>query len=163
MIINTILITLVVYSLISVIIYFLSGENDEVLEIAGLGIVGWLLIGFMWIIAGIVKYFKHFSKRSIFEDKKTGNKYICKLKDANNILHWMDEYKIIKRYANKREWKNIPYFSKEIIEKSKINCDYCKHYQECDCDYPYDKVKCTHDNYGRVLNFDSFERNRGRK
>ena len=39
------LLTLIVYSTIATVIYILSGENEDILLLFGLGIIGLLLIG----------------------------------------------------------------------------------------------------------------------
>lgn len=155
----TVLITLVAYSIISTLAYIISKDNEDVAIAFGLGIFGLTLCGILMIVRKIINKFKyHIGKRSIFEEESTGNKYKCKVKDAADV-EWMFGYKIIKRYAEKSEWFDIPDFSKEFIEKSKINCDHCKYNNagECMCDYPYDRVRCKHDEWGAVLEFDKFE------
>ena len=154
-----VLVTLVVYSIISTFTYIISKENDDVIIAFGLGIFGLTLCGILMILRKVSNNFKyHIGKRSIFEEESTGNKYKCKVKDASDV-EWVYGYKIIKRYAVKSEWTNIPDFNKEFIENSKINCDHCKYNNagECMCDYPYDKVRCKHDEFGAVLEFDKFE------
>ena len=154
-----VLLTLVVYSLISTVVFIISKENEDVIVAFGLGIVGLILAGLCRIIRWIIFKFKYrIGKRSIFEETSTGNKYKCKVKDSNDI-DWVPGYKMIKRYATKSEWINIPDFNKELIMRSKINCNNCKHDKpdECRCGYPYDRVKCKHDEWGAVLEFDKFE------
>lgn len=139
-------------------VYIITGENENVLLAFGLGIIGLLLLVVMRIIQRIVKLFKyHIGKRSIFEEESSGSKFKCKTSNTNDI-QWISGYKLVKRYATKTEWANIPDFSKAFIEKSKRNCNHCKYDKECDCDYPYKKVKCKHDGYGTVLDFDKFEK-----
>ena len=112
----------------------------------------------MKIVHKIRKLFKyHIGKRSIFEEESSGNRYKCKTKDTNDIK-WVSGYKLIRRYASKAEWVDIPDFSKSFVENSKKNCNYCKHDKECECEYPYTKVKCKHDEFGPVLEFDKFEK-----
>ena len=154
-----ILLTLIVYSSISTITYIITKENEDVLCAFGLGIVGLSLSGILRVVERIVRMFRyHIGKRSIFEEKATGNRYKCKTKDSDDIWHWTEGYKLIKRYAKKNEWKDIPDFSKEFIEKSKINCDNCMYDDECCCDWPYDEVRCKHDQWGKVIEFDRFEK-----
>ena len=151
--------TLIIYSLISYSVFLLSSENEDVLCFFGMGITGWVIFGLYYIVECILHHFKyHHNKRSIFLEERTGNKYICKVKDAANIQYWTKGYELVKRYADKSEWKDIPYFTDEFIEKSKINCDNCKHDNECVYEYPYDKIKCIHDKYGTVLEFDKFKK-----
>ena len=153
-----VLITLTVHSAIACLISLIFSDNDDVFEIFGLGIVGLSILLIGWIIESILGFFKyHFNKRSIFVEETTGNKYICKTKDTPDIQYWTTGYKLVRRYATKSEWKNIPYFSNEFIKKSKINCDHCKHDKECVCEFPYNKIKCKHDKYGMVLEFEKFE------
>lgn len=153
-----VLITLIAYSIISTLVYIISKDNENVAIAFGLGIFGLTLCGVLKIVRKIRDKFKyHIGKRSIFKEESTGNKYKCKVKDAEDIRCWTEGYKMIKRYAAKCEWVNIPDFSEEFIEKSKINCDNCKYDKECVCDYPRITVKCRHDGYGTVLEFDKFE------
>lgn len=145
------------YSLISTIAYLIT-DNKDVAIAFGLGIVGISLSVISRIVNKIKNLFKYnIGKRSIFEEEISGNKYKCKTSNTNDI-QWITGYKLIKRYASKSEYVDIPDFSKVLIEKSKRNCDHCKYNKECDCDYPYIKVKCTHDGYGTVIEFDKFEK-----
>lgn len=153
-----VLITLIAYSVISTLAYIVSKDNEDVAIAFGLGIFGLTLCGALTVIQKINNKFKyHIGKRSIFEEESTGNKYKCRVKDAENIRCWTEGYKMLKRYATKSEWIGIPDFSEEFILYSKKNCDNCKHDKECACDYPYDKVRCKHDEWGTVLEFDKFE------
>lgn len=114
-----ILTTLVVYSLVSTIVFIITKENEDIIMGFGLGIIGLILIGVTKIIRKIRNSFKyHIGKRSIFIEKSTGNKYKCKTKDTNDI-NWVSDYELIKRYATKSEWRNILDFSKEFIGNSK--------------------------------------------
>ena len=154
----TVLITLIVYSIISTLAYIISKDNEDVAVAFGLGVFGLTLCGVLNVIRKIKDKFKyHIGKRSIFEEKGTGNKYKCRVKDAEDIRCWTEGYKMIKRYAKKSEWIDIPDFSEEFINNSKKNCDNCKYDKECVCDYPRITVKCKHDGYGTVLEFDKFE------
>lgn len=152
-----VLITLVAYSLISTIVYLITDSEDVIIAF-GLGIVGLTLSVIMKVVYKIKNLFKyHIGKRSIFEEECSGNKYKCKTSDTNDI-QWVSGYKLVKRYASKSECINIPDFSKSFVENSKRNCDRCKYDKECECEYPYKKVKCKHDGYGTVLEFDKFEK-----
>lgn len=147
------LITLIGYSVISTLLSLICKDDENILIAFGLGIFGLTLCGVLRIVHEITNQFKHhIGKRSIFEEISTGNKYKCKTKDTMDIHGWLDDYKIIKQYAKKSEWADIPDFSQEIIDKSKMNCDYCKHDEACRYD-----VKCKHDPWGTVLEFDKFE------
>lgn len=160
-IIITVLLTLLIYSLIATIVYIISGEDEKVIEAFGLGIVGLSLLGIINTIRKIKHYIKYdLEKRSIIKKVSNGALYRCKTKDTNDICHWISGYKLVKRYASKTEWSRLPDFSKEFIDKSKRNCDHCKYDKECVCNFPYDKVKCKHDEYGVVLEFDQFEKGR---
>lgn len=152
-----VLITLVAYSLIGTISYIITKDNEDVAIAFGLGIIGLSLSAILKVVRKIINEFKyHINKRSIFEQTSTGNKYKCKVKDANDV-EWVSGYKMLKRYATKSEWFSVPDFSKEFILNSKKNCDNCKHDKECICGYPYDKVRCKHNEWGAVLEFDKFE------
>lgn len=149
--------TLVIYSTIGTIVFILSLENEDVGIAFGLGIVGLTLAGMIKIIRFIKCKFKyHIGKRSIFEEEFTGIKFKCKTKDAEDIM-WVNGYKLIKRYATKPEWDGIPDFSEEFINKCKINCDNCKHDKECS-DIDVNRIKCKHNEWGNVLEFDKFEK-----
>lgn len=153
-----VLITLVVYSLISTIVYVITKGNEDVFFAFGLGITGLIMLGIMKAICKVRDLFKYrIGKRSIFEEEGTGNKYKCKLKDTKDVQYWTSCYKLIKRYATKSEWVGIPDFSEEFMENSKKNCDHCKHDNECQRE-PYTRVKCKHDEYGCVIEFDKFEK-----
>lgn len=150
------MITLIVYSSISTIVYLIT-DNEEIIIAFGLGIVGLILSGIMKIIYKIKNLFKyHIGKRSIFEEESSGAKFKCKTSNTNDI-QWISGYKLVKRYATRTEWTNIPDFCKAFIEKSKRNCDRCKYNKECD-DECHESIKCKHDEYGKVLEFDKFEK-----
>jgi len=127
--------TLIGYSLMSTIIYFITKENDDVAMFFGLGIVGELLIGFCYIIRKLIKWNKYHNKRSIIKITDTGEKRYCKLKDTNDIYGWFEGYELVKRYATKMEWSNLNTFDKEEVRKFKRNCDHCIHdRKECRAD-----------------------------
>lgn len=68
---------------------------------------------------------------------------------------------MVKRYATKDEWQDLIPFTKEQIEFAGRNCDRCKHDGSCTFDMwraSLDKIKCKHDNFGTVTEFDKFER-----
>ena len=155
---NIIILTLLIYSLIAIVVYFISGENGDVLEFFGVGIIGWIILFVIdFIVMPIGNFIRYYDKRSIFKEESTGNKYICKLKDTEDIDLWTEGYKIVKRYAPKSEWKDLPYINEEVIKNSKRNCNHCKYDKECSR-YPMEKnIKCKHSEYGRVLEFDKFE------
>lgn len=155
--------TLIIYSIIATASYFMSGENEDVLICFGFGIIGLLLFGFSRIISKIQRLFKyHMGKRSIFEDKENKQKYKCKTDLADDI-NWLPGYRMIKRYADKKDWEDIPDFPDDIIEKSQRNCDRCRFNKECDCGSPYDKIRCKHDEWGLVLEFNKFEKKMRRR
>ena len=150
--------TLVVYSIISTLVFILSGQKEDVLLFFGLGIVGiiiWVIQRFLCKIRDLFKY--RIGKYAIFEEVSTGKKYKCNPKDTNDVI-WAIGYKLVKRYAVKAEWRDIPDLDKAFIESCRRNCDNCKYGKECQCDYPYNKIKCSHNEYGEVLEFDKFEK-----
>ena len=152
------LLTLIVYSTIATVIYILSGENEDILLLFGLGIIGLLLIGLYHIISKIQRLFKyHIRKRSIFEDLESKQRYKCRISQTDDI-YWFPRYKLIKRYARKKEWKDIPDFPDDVIEESKKQCDRCKYNKECYLSVSDDRIKCKHDEYGMILKFDKFEK-----
>ena len=140
---NIIIATLLVYWTIATIVVILTDENEEVMCAFAIGVVGLLLILIMSIVRKLIFYFKYrYNKRSIFEEESTGVQYKCELKDTDNIFYWSQGYKLVKRYASRAEWKNLPDLDKEFIFISRRNCSNCKYDEEC-----YDHPKCKHDKY----------------
>ena len=155
---NIIIATILVYSAVATAAYIATNENDDVICAFGLGIVGLTLSGVMEIIRKVIFQFKYrIGKRSIFVEEATNKNYKCNPKYADDINGWNSGYRLVKRYAPKSEYKNIPDFSKEFIEKALRNCDHCKYDKECECTPPYNRIKCKHNEYGQVLEFDKFE------
>lgn len=136
-------------------VYIITEENENILLVFGLGIIGFLLLAVMRIIQKIVKLFKYYiGKRSIFEEESGGRRFKCRTSNTNDI-QWVSGYKLVKRYTTKTEWTNIPDFSKAFIEKSKRNCDRCKYNKVCDDEY-LESIKCKHNEHGRILEFNEF-------
>lgn len=147
-----VILTLFVYSIISTTIYLLSKQNEDVLEVFGLGIFGMILVGISKLYWNIKQFFRcNYQKRTLFQDNKTKTIYKCKNKDTHNI-YWGD-YKLIKRYTKKNEWKDIPDLPDDVMKKLKINCENCIYNKDCE-----KNVKCKHDNYGTVIEFDQFKK-----
>lgn len=158
----TVIITLLVHSFIGTVVYMITNENDEFIAYYGLGIVGCLVFGFCYIVRHIKRWWFNHDKRSIFEDKD-GNRFYCKVKYAEDFC-WHYE-KMVKRYATKDEWKDLTPFTKEQIELAQRNCDRCKHDGSCTYDMyraSLDKIRCKHDVFGAVTEFNKFEK-KGRK
>lgn len=129
-ILKIILLTLILYSTISTLVFILSKENEKLITFFGLGVVGTILYFICRTICKIRNYFKyHYKKRFIFQDK-TGNKYICSVDEASDIMY-LQLYKIIKRYAHQSEWKGLPKIPKDAILQSKRTCKYCKYDDKC--------------------------------
>lgn len=153
-----IILTLLAYWIIATIVIVVSKENDDVIAAFAFGIVGEFLIFIMFVIRKLLFYFKYrFRKRSVFQEEATYKNYKCHPKYTDDVL-WVQGYRLVKRYAHISEHKDIPYFSKEFIEQAQINCEHCKYNDECECSLPYNKVRCKHDGYGVVLEFDKFEK-----
>ena len=156
-IILTVIITLLIHSLIGTIIYIVTNENDDFAAYYTIGIIGWIVSGFCYLVRLIKRWNFNHDKRSIFEDKN-GNRFYCKVKYANDF-NW--HYDMIKRYATKDEWQDLTPFIKEQIELAQINCDRCKYDGSCTFDMwraSLDKIKCKHDNFGMVTEFNKFDR-----
>lgn len=154
----TVIITVLVHSLIGTVIYIATNENEEFIVYYGLGIVGWLISGFCYIVRRIKKWWFYRNKRSIFEDEN-GNRFYCEIKYANDF-HWKD-YDLVKRYATKDQWQDLTPFTKEQIEDAQRNCDRCKYNGTCTFDMwraSLDKIRCKHDVGGVVTEFDKFEK-----
>lgn len=157
----TVFITLLVHSLIGVIIYIASGENESTTSIWAIGIIGWIALGFFTVVMKIQKLIKHYTKRAIVENEETGIQYWCYSKDVDDLWHWRDGWKVIGRYMTKDEWQYLSYVGDDIIQDSKRNCSNCKYEDECTFDMwraSLDKIKCKHDVTGVVTEFDKFEK-----
>ena len=153
----TVIITLLVHSLIGTVIYIATGESEKFIVYYGLGIVGYTVSAFCYLVRRINKWWINHDKRSIFEDEN-GNRFYCEVKYAKDF-RW--HYgKMVKRYATKDEWKDLTPFTKEQIELAQRNCDRCKHNWTCTFDayIGSDKVRCKHDVNGVVTEFDKFEK-----
>lgn len=112
-----VLLTLVGYSLIGTVAYLISKENETVAIAFGLGVVGLTICGIAKLVRGIANKFKyHIGKCSVFVDKKTGKKFKCKVKDASAV-QWTYgySYDLLRRYALRSDYADIPEFSREII------------------------------------------------
>lgn len=148
------IITLLCYSGVATIVYLLAGQREEVAALFGLGIVGGIILlitKFGNALCGIYKY--RIGKRSIFVEDSTGTKYKCKTAETDNIILWTEGYTLQKRYATKCEWQDVPDFNTDFLDTAKINCDNCKYDNEC-----RKHLKCTHDDFGAVLEFNMFEK-----
>ena len=157
---NTIMIiimTLLCYSIISTITFLISGQKEEVLEFFGLGIFGLLLLGIAKVKCKVANFFRYdWNKRTIWEDRKTKERFKCKKEEDHNIYY--GNYELIKRYAEKKEWENIPDFPEDVLEKLRRNCDNCKYNEIPECAADSNNPKCSHDPYGEVIAFDQFEK-----
>ena len=153
----TTIITLLVYWLIGTIVYIATDDNYKFAAYYTIGIIGLIVSGFCYIVRLIKRWWFNHDKRSIFEDEN-GNRFYCEVKYANDF-NW--HYDMVKRYATKDEWQNLTPFTKEQIKLAQRNCDRCKHDGSCTFDMwraSLDKIKCKHDNFGTVTEFDKFER-----
>ena len=153
----TVIATLLIHSLIGMIIYIVTNENDDFAAYYATGIIGWIVSSFCCLVRLIKKWHFNHDKRSIFKDEN-GNKFYCEVKYTNDF-DW--HYDIVKRYATKDEWQDLIPFTKEQIEFAQRNCDRCKYDGSCTFDMwrvSLDKIKCKHDNFGTVTEFDKFER-----
>lgn len=152
----TVILTLLIHSLIGTVIYIITNENETFAGYYGLGIVGCVLAFICLIVSRINKWWKYRDKRSIFADEN-GNKFYCKIKYANDF-NW--HYDIVKRYATKDEWKDLQPFTEEQIKVAQRNCDNCKYNGSCTFDMyraSLDRIRCKHDIFGQVTEFDKFE------
>ena len=153
---NIIILTLLVYWTIATIVIVVSNENDDVIAAFAFGIVGGLLILVMSTLRKLLFYFKNrFRRCSVFQEEATYKNYKCNPKYTDDVL-WVQGYKLIRRYAHISEHKDIPYFSQEFIEQAQRNCEHCKYNDECERGKAY--VKCKHDEWGVVTEFDQFEK-----
>ena len=153
-----VILTLLIHSFIGTIIYIATNENDNFAACYAIGIIGWIVSGFCHLVRFVKKWWFNHNKRSIFEDEN-GNRFYCKVKYSNDFNWHYD--KMVKRYATKDEWQNLTPFAKEQIKLAQRNCDNCKHDGSCTFDMwgaSLDKVRCKHDNFGTITEFDKFEK-----
>lgn len=154
----TVIITLLVHSFVGTVVFIITKENDEFITFYGLGIIGCLICLFCCLVKVIKRLLYRYNKRSIFEDEN-GNRFYCKVKYSDDFC-WHYE-KMIKRCATKDEWEDLTPFTKEQIKLAQRNCDRCKHNDRCKFDMfrgSLDTIKCKHDNFGTVTEFNKFER-----
>lgn len=145
--------TLFICSFVKTIVLLITDENETLKNIFSYGIFGCFIAFICKIIRVVknkIKY--HLNKRSIFEDKITHIKYCCKTKYTNDVIDSAsNKYTLIKRYANKYDWKNLPSFTNEEISNFCIRCYNCKYNDICfptimdiDLDYEDNKhIKCN--------------------
>ena len=65
-IILTVIITLLIHSLIGTIIYIVTNENDDFAAYYTIGIIGWIVSGFFYLVRLIKRLNFNHDKRSIF-------------------------------------------------------------------------------------------------
>lgn len=153
-----VLATIVIYSVVSTIVIEICNENDNVIAAFGFGVFGLLCIGACKIINKVNRYFKyHYNKRSIFKNKTNGKMYVCHVKDCNDV-NWNENYHLVKRYAKKAEWLDLPKLDNNVLEVCRRNCDNCKYDRKCS-QGSY-AIKCKHDEFGTVTEFDKFVKKR---
>lgn len=157
MLIQTVILTLVIYSAIATLLFLITKENEDVAIWFGLGIIGMILVLLSKIIKKSKRYYEHRNHRSIIYCKDIKEYKWCKLKDTDDIYCWHGDYELKKRYAEKHEWKDLMPFDKEFIKYSKRNCDNCIHnYKECKSNDWDDKVLCSDND-----KYEYFEKKRG--
>lgn len=121
----TIVLTLVTYSAISCIVYFITKDDERVLSYFGIGIVGLTFGVFLYAIDKFMKWRKYKDKRSIIRCPDDSRKY-CPIK-CFDYFRWHRNYYGCKRYAEKEEWSTLDPFTKEELELLSRNCENCSH------------------------------------
>ena len=159
--VKVVLIIWFLYSLVSTVLV-LSLDNDTLTGFLATGPVGLVLFCILKLWNKIQRYFKyHYKKMSIWDDGN-GNLYRAKPEIDQDIRHCdlSKGYKLIKRYATKSEWKNLPTFSDEFLKTCLINCERCLHTTECDEKYDHGKpVLCKTDEFGCIIEYDHYKFN----
>ena len=115
-IIAIIIATLLIQSLIMTAIVFISNNNEDVAYICAVGIFGLfliLIIGFGKLVHNFFRY--NYFKQSIFADKND-NRFRCNPKYYYYLIWNSKNYKAIKRYAGKQEWKELPEIPKTELQ-----------------------------------------------
>lgn len=150
---------MLIHSFIGTIVFIITNKNENFATYYAIGIIGCVTSGFCYVIKLIKKWWFNHSRRSIFEDEN-GNRLYCEIKYANDFDWHYNKWTMINKYAIKDDWKDLTPFTKEQIELAKRNCDRCK-YDDCTFDIwrkSLDKIKCKHDAFGIVTEFDKFEK-----
>lgn len=146
------------YSVFCTILIFIF-DNDTLIQILAIGPFGWCLVGIQTLWRKINRYFKQsYKKMSIWDDGK-GNLFRAKPEIYLDIRHCAlsKDYKLIKRYAKKSEWKDLPMFSNDFLRVCLTNCDRCIHRKECDAREEHEKqILCKTDDFGCITEYNQY-------
>lgn len=110
-------ITLTIYSAIACVIFEITRENESVGIYFGLGIVGLVLIS----VAKTIKWIKKQKTRSIFKCQD-GDTRRCKVVESEYV-EYLDDYKIIMRYANPIQWRHLKKIDRSAVSEGKLLYD----------------------------------------
>ena len=107
-IIAIIIATLLIQSMIMTTIVLISDNNEDVAYICAIGIFGLFLILIIGLGKLVHNFFRYnYFKQAIFIDKDN-NRFRCNPKYYYYLILNSKNYKAIKRYAGKQEWKELP-------------------------------------------------------
>lgn len=126
-IILTIILTLVIYSGISLIVYAISKGDDDVLAFFGGGIFGWIIYGTVTLMAWVKKIYIGNFRYSVFRNNYD-NIFYCKSKYFEDIVNYggfSNIYHSIKKHTPFSSIEGEP-FNKERLAEIQRNCRHCK-------------------------------------
>lgn len=153
------LIIWLVWSLVKTILV-VAFDNDALTTLLATGPIGTLVFVCMELHDKVKNYFKlKFKKASIWKDP-SGNLYRVNPNMYQDIKECKltKDYKLVKRYANKREWKGLPTFSDDILDACLTNCHRCTRRSICDEKEEHGQpVLCRCDEYGFITERNHFE------
>ena len=72
----TTIITLLVYWLIGTIVYIATNENDDFAAYYAIGIIGWIVSGFCYLVRLIKRWHFNYNKRSISNRSESSSKSV---------------------------------------------------------------------------------------
>jgi len=115
-IIAIIIATLLIQSLIMTAIVLISNNNEYVTYICAVGIFGLFLMFIIGLGQLVRDYFKYnYFEQDIFIDKDN-NRFRSNPKYYYYLIGNSKNYKAIKRYAGKQEWKELPKISETELQ-----------------------------------------------
>lgn len=100
-------------------IYYLDVKYEEtLLELMAMGILGWVISLGIIVFFKVNRWHRRFNKRDIIKTP-TGELKWCHVKDADDIIGWMDGYSVSKRNAGKECWRNSRHLIKILSRSQK--------------------------------------------
>lgn len=120
-ILNIVVITLVLYSVLSTLFYVALKENEEILAFFGMGIVGWIICLLVFIVTSIIKFIDGNKWTLVTKDDLL---YKVRARHRRNVAS-KGEFKISLKQKDWLEIKSYPNVPKEYIKECSKNCMNC--------------------------------------